>query len=559
MKQMIRWIIVPVAFAAWATSAMGTIRNVPADYSTVQAAIVAAISGDTVLVQPGKYLENIDFKTKNLVVASRYLLSGNPDDITSTVLDGSSPSNYDSASVVRITGSQNESTKLVGFTITGGHGTRWRDVSDNLLYREGGGILIEGGKPVIANNYIFNNMAIDKSGSSSAGGGGIRAGFGDSVTIVGNVIAFNKGLYGAGIVAFHCPATIENNIIWGNSGGQDYGGSGIWMVGTNPLSDSSVVSNNTIIGNISALDGGGIQLNGIMGHLAGNIVRGNVGHPRSQLALGGSLPGTSVSYSNIEGGYAGVSNFDRNPLFAPTNFLLSSLSPCIDSGDPAASSNDLEDPGNPGTALAPSLGTLRNDQGAYGGFRPPHMPVFTSALFQVTKDSIDFGSTSVEETKLGYIPYIKSGNVPMTIDSIAIPNGHRDSLYLYVLLPRTMGTLPTADSIPVAWSPQHTGKMVDTALIYHSASDKPSPIPFIFKGQAHNCCTGTTGNVDLVGIVNLGDLSFLVAYLTGSPGASQLPCPDEANVNALGIVDLADLSMLVTYLTTSGFMLPDCP
>jgi hypothetical protein len=71
------------------------------------------------------------------------------------------------------------------------------------------------------------------------------------------------------------------------------------------------------------------------------------------------------------------------------------------------------------------------------------------------------------------------------------------------------------------------------------------------------CCTGTTGNVNMAGIVDLADLSALVSYLTG--GGYVLPCVAEANVNNSGIVDLADLSALVSYLTGGGYVLPSCP
>jgi PKD repeat protein len=71
------------------------------------------------------------------------------------------------------------------------------------------------------------------------------------------------------------------------------------------------------------------------------------------------------------------------------------------------------------------------------------------------------------------------------------------------------------------------------------------------------CCIGTTGNVNMAGIVDLADLSALVSYLTG--GGYVLPCVAEANVNNSGIVDLADLSALVSYLTGGGFALPNCP
>ncbi|MHB9027629.1 MAG: hypothetical protein ACYC9O_02550, partial [Candidatus Latescibacterota bacterium] len=46
---------------------------VPDDFTTIQTAVNSARAADTVLVSPGKYLENIKFKGKNIVVGSLYL------------------------------------------------------------------------------------------------------------------------------------------------------------------------------------------------------------------------------------------------------------------------------------------------------------------------------------------------------------------------------------------------------------------------------------------------------------------------------------------------------
>ncbi len=83
----------------------------------------------------------------------------------------------------------------------------------------------------------------------------------------------------------------------------------------------------------------------------------------------------------------------------------------------------------------------------------------------------------------------------------------------------------------------------------------------VSQGFWHNiasyCCFGKRGNVNCAGVIDLGDLSALVSYLTG--GGFVLCCPDAANVNGLGVVDLGDLSALVSYLTGGGFVLPGCP
>src|SRR6266436_1528190 len=58
-----------------------TTIHVPADQPTIQAAIDAAVNGDTVLVSDGTYKENIDFKGKAITVKS---VNG----FATTIIDG---------------------------------------------------------------------------------------------------------------------------------------------------------------------------------------------------------------------------------------------------------------------------------------------------------------------------------------------------------------------------------------------------------------------------------------------------------------------------------------
>src|SRR5215471_2526966 len=60
--------LVVVCFSLFA-SAQNTI-NVPGDQATIQGAINAANNGDTVLVAPGTYTENINFNGKAITVTS---------------------------------------------------------------------------------------------------------------------------------------------------------------------------------------------------------------------------------------------------------------------------------------------------------------------------------------------------------------------------------------------------------------------------------------------------------------------------------------------------------
>jgi hypothetical protein len=76
-----------------------TIR-VPEDYPEIQLAINAAQVGDTILVSPGTYTENINFLGKGIVLTSNFIFSHNLDDINNTIIDGSNPADPDTASCV---------------------------------------------------------------------------------------------------------------------------------------------------------------------------------------------------------------------------------------------------------------------------------------------------------------------------------------------------------------------------------------------------------------------------------------------------------------------------
>lgn len=364
-----------LALFCFASVSFSTIIGVPSQYTTIQAAINSASNGDTVLVEPGTYFENVNFRGKKIVLTSRFYLTGTPSTINATVINGSTPAHPDTASCVIISSGEDSTTVLQGFTLTGGTGTKWEDEHAlGYKFREGGGLLIQYSSPVIQNNIIRNNQAINNSGAVSAGGGGIR--MGDSnPKVINNIVMQNQGLYGPGIVLNYSAGVFKNNIVILNSGATSYGGGGaFWILGNTALGPR-IIENNTILNNSAVSGCGGIQIQSSTVTMRNNIIRGNT--PTGNLQIQG---GGSVSYCNIQGTYGGAGNINVDPMFADSNYILQTGSPCIDAGDSSTVYNDPADPNNPTLAGYPSRGTLRNDMGAYGG---PLRRILTDQLIGV--------------------------------------------------------------------------------------------------------------------------------------------------------------------------------
>ena len=257
-----------------------TIIYVPNNYPTIQSGIGASGNGDTVLVEPGTYFENINFHGKNIVLTSRFYLSLDTAFICSTIINGSQPADPDTGSCIILNSNEDSTTIIQGFTITGGTGTKWLDTHGAGTYREGGGILTEFSSPTIRWNHFVNNIVNNTIGVASTGGGGIRCGDG-SPHIYNNVIAYNEARYGGGIVINYCSdAEIKNNLIVHNSGGQSFGGGGLWATGVN-TSTVLIVENNTIANNhVSGMgsyggQGGAIFVFSITLNTKNNIIWGN--------------------------------------------------------------------------------------------------------------------------------------------------------------------------------------------------------------------------------------------------------------------------------------------
>ena len=390
--KVIRVILIGIIFILLPVIANTTIINVPADQPTVQQGIDVSVNSDTVLVQPGTYFENINYNGKNIVVASLFLTTQDTTYIYQTVIDGNS-----SGSVVTFENGEVSTTVLCGFTITngmmtstmggGGGITCWNNTNPNLYNliiienyaHYGGGIYCSNSSPLIHDLTIINNAApgigggggiylcdnsspdienvIIKENYSNHVGGGIYC-YSSNPSLINVTISENFADKGGGIYCVNSNLLLTNALIENNtaSGGLGSEGGGIFCDASNPIITSATISENTTWGS-----GGGICCFNNSNPILLNCILWNDSTQEISFYEFGSTNTITISYSDIQGGEAGIvvtnnngtvnwleGNIDANPLFACpqngdfhltwANFPIpdSTMSPCIDAGDPAS-------------------------------------------------------------------------------------------------------------------------------------------------------------------------------------------------------------------------------
>ena len=208
----------------------------------IQDAVNAASPGDTVLVRPGNYIENIDFSGKDLTLRS----TGGA---AATTIDGGG-----GFMCVRFVNGETAAALLRGFTLTNGASI------------DGAGILCVQTSPRIEDCVITGNTAIND-------GGGIHC-FNAAPAIARCTIRGNASGYQGGGVASVSGAspTLSECTVAANTTGT-YGGGIAVNAGSILVADSTVESNT-----VSAGDGGGVYaLNPVLATLRRTVLRANVG------------------------------------------------------------------------------------------------------------------------------------------------------------------------------------------------------------------------------------------------------------------------------------------
>ncbi len=373
-----------------ALAVLGENHTVPGDFPTIQAAVNASSEGDSIFVYPGSYA-GFSYCGKDVYVGS---------------LDG--PEETHLSSVVTFSGGESRNAVLDGFAF------------DEIVldWHSSSAIHAVDASPSILNN-VFNDLGASSGGEDATALGIITGFFGDSHPLLeNNVFSSNdfywdcyypsdqgqmlrfpySYLYGLCLYAENSggpPIELRNNVFELN---HTTGIGVLFFGGVVSLAGSALLENNLFCDNSVSSYQGTVLGTALYCCRTGNfsivncVFSGNfeVGYPETaslylasdtcivinsiiwndkMAAEGGTI--LDVSYCDIEDGWSGAGNINADPMFFSgplSDFHLDTeISPCIDAGDPSSIYNDPEDPQNPGNALWPSLGGLRNDMGIYGG------------------------------------------------------------------------------------------------------------------------------------------------------------------------------------------------
>lgn len=466
------------------------IRYVPEEYNTIQQAIQAAESGDTVLVNDGFYQEQVNFLGKNIVVASWYLLDQDSSHIYNTEINRS----YLDEGVL-INSGEGPSAQLIGFLISN---CKWEAVScedssptirHNIIKGNAAtGLYVNNSAAIVSDNEIHGYPGNDLGGPCEA----LRL-YNSGPVIERNVIIedenFNVHAIELGLSNLAFPGIsiiIRDNLVIGGIFGSFPKNGLPQLVHHNifiPGRESSSAMNVTGCG-----EGFRIFNNTVVGGYGIWIQHGDYADIRNNLVafansgIWSSIDTVTIAYNNIwqcGDNYRGLydytgenGNISADPgLIDPENgnYHYYCWSACIDAGDPEMD-----------FSLEPSPNGGRINIGRYGNTVEADKSV---ACYSLKNEIIDFGfiPDTIQKDSLTYI--YSAGHAPLSIYGMTHSDGSNFSLDY----PGGTITMLPGDSLPltISFHPSMLASSYADSIIITSNS-------------------GYTGRIHLLGESNVG-------------------------------------------------------
>ncbi|HIM83703.1 MAG TPA: hypothetical protein EYM55_03650, partial [Candidatus Marinimicrobia bacterium] len=473
-------------------------------FATIQHGIDVSSDDDTVLVQPGTYVENINYYGKNIVVRG--------EDRETTIIDGNQ-----NGSVVTFESGEDSTAVLSGFTITNGFeefggGIRINFsspklenaiVSSNTADVGGGGIYCSYSDPIIEEVTIEGNYS--QSGSSGGGGiyledsnpvltdvtiannnssnlgGGLACWVNSSPSLTNVTFTGNSATYGGGIFCTGNSHPIFENVeITGNSA-ITYGGGIYTTNGSNPMLINATIAHNFMTADHGT--GGGIHCENGSNPILVNSILWNNSPQEVYFFESGDSNTITISYSDVAGGQDSIitndngtviwgdGNIDTDPLFIdPENsdYHLTENSPCIDAGAP------FSDYFN-----EPDYNGRRINLGVYGG---TWMATPSNPEIEAPEEMAVYG-TELETSDTLQISILNTGTSYLNVDSLVM---EPHPAFSWESENSDFRIEPEGEIfVGIVFTPQDTNE-VNTVILIHSNDEDEGEVTMALTGQGYH-------------------------------------------------------------------------
>lgn len=215
--------------------------------------------------------------------------------------------------------------------------SRCASTFDCNVTARGGALYLASGATVTIENSEFRANRTNASNGGNCFFGGSTLSHGAGIYVTSGQVSLANNIYS-------CNSTTGTNCGYADGGG------GVFVNG-----GTATVVNDTFARNSNAT---GVHLAGGTLDIVNSIIFNN---NSNGVQVGGA---PVITYSDIQGSYSGEGNISFDPVFSGDgcsagNYSIVFGSPAIDTGNPESGFDDV--------CFPPSLGTMANDMGAYGG------------------------------------------------------------------------------------------------------------------------------------------------------------------------------------------------